>query len=80
MQFYIDKGWYRGTSFVSHERVFEAIPITFSAVFHRALMCNPTPRVAGTSSEACSILTRICHNTIGLNDMNIIDLALFDEN
>jgi hypothetical protein len=32
MQFYMDNGRYRRNSFVSHERVFEAIPIAFSAI------------------------------------------------
>jgi hypothetical protein len=35
MEFHMDNGQYRRNSFVSHKQIFEAIPITFSAIFRR---------------------------------------------
>jgi hypothetical protein len=75
----MDNGRYRGNSFVSHERVFKAGPITFQSFFI-ALPC--AVRLHGplelrqklAEYEQGSVIT------IVLNDMNMIALSLFDEN
>jgi hypothetical protein len=54
MQFYVDNGRYRRNNFVSHERVFEAILITF-----RSFLLSFTKDLIWTKTQSLVIVARV---------------------
>jgi hypothetical protein len=54
MQFYMVNGGYRVNNFVSHEQVFEVIPITFSAI-----LLSFTKNLIWTKTQCPVIVARI---------------------